>query len=192
MKRELRDRFRTTLAALSREEIEAKSNAAAQNLFESKAYQNANTLMVFVSLSSEIDTTPIVLRAWQDRKRVLVPRLSWQQRRILPIETRSLTDAINGPRFGIHEASSGPPAPIGTIDLVLVPGLAFDKYGNRLGRGRGFYDRFLASSEFNGLACALAFEEQVTESLPVSPHDRPVHMLVTDQKLRRFRRPASS
>ena len=189
MKKELRQRFRIKLASLSREQLEAKSIAAAQLLFESKAYQSAETLMVFVSLSSEIDTTPVVLRAWQDHKRVLVPRISWEQRRMLPVEIYSLTDGINPPRFGIHEAGPGLPVPVGSVDLVLVPGLAFDEYGNRLGRGRGFYDRFLANPEFRGLACALAIEVQVTDSLPVGPHDRPVHLLITDEKVRRFDRP---
>jgi len=73
------------------------------------------------------------------------------------------------------------------IDLVLVPGLAFDEFGHRLGRGRGFYDRFLAHPEFTGVACALAFEEQMTPSVPVGPLDRKVSMLITDKKVRRFK-----
>ncbi len=149
-------------------------------------YVKAEVVMVFLSIASEIDTAPIVLRAWQDRKRVLAPKVSWEQRRMLPVEIRSLTEDLTVSSMGIREPIAGVPIPVSLIDLVIVPGLGFDEYGNRLGRGRGFYDRFLAHPEFKGVACALAFEEQVTPSIPVGPLDRRVDMLVTDQKVRKF------
>jgi 5-formyltetrahydrofolate cyclo-ligase len=90
--------------------------------------------------------------------------------------------------MGLREPVAGAPIPISIIDLVVVPGLAFDKSGNRLGRGRGFYDRFLAHPEFTGLTSAFAFEEQFLPEIPVDPLDRSVDMLVTDKKVRRFRR----
>ena len=186
MKKEMRTRFRSLLTALSPGEIEAKSMAVARHLYETKAYRQAQTIMVFLSLPGEINTTPIILRAWQGHKRILAPKISWEQRRMLPIEIHSLTDRPIIPQFGAHEVGAGAPVPASVIDLVLVPGLGFDEFGNRLGRGRGFYDRFLSSPDFQGLACALAFEEQVTDAIPVGPHDRPVHLLITDQKTREF------
>ncbi len=149
---------------------------------------SAEVIMVFLSLPTEIDTSPIVLRAWQDRKRVLAPKVSWSQRRMLPVEIRSLTEEVSDASMGIREPVSGIPFPIPLIDLVIVPGLGFDEFGNRLGRGRGFYDRFLAHPEFRGVSCAMALEEQMTTSIPVGPLDRRVDMLVTDQKVRRFSR----
>ncbi len=143
--------------------------------------------MVFLSLPTEVDTTPIVLRAWQDRKRVLAPKVSWNQRRMLPLEIRSLTDDLMVSTMGIREPVTGIPIPINLIDLVIVPGLGFDEHGNRLGRGRGFYDRFLAHPEFHGVACGLCIEEQVISTLPAGPLDRQVDMLVTDEKVRRFK-----
>ena len=142
--------------------------------------------MVFLSLPTEVDTSHLVLRAWQDRKRVLAPKVSWNQRRMLPVEIRSLTDDLAVSGMGVREPVAGIPYPVSMIDLVVVPGLGFDEYGNRLGRGRGFYDRFLAHPEFKGTACALAFEEQVTSSIPVGPLDRRVDLLVTEAKVRRF------
>jgi len=142
--------------------------------------------MVFLSLPLEIETSSIVLRAWQDRKRVLAPKVSWSQRRMLPVEIRSLTDDLVVTNLGMREPVSGIPFPISLIDLVIVPGLGFDEFGNRLGRGRGFYDRFLAHPEFRGVSCALALEAQMTPAVPVGPLDRNVDMLVTDEKVRRF------
>ena len=186
MKKELRQRLRKILAEVPPEAHSTGSLQACHRLFEQRAYVKAEVVMVFLSIGSEIDTAPVVLRAWQDRKRVLAPKVSWEQRRMLPVEIRSLTEDLTVSNMGIREPIAGVPIPVSLIDLVIVPGLGFDEYGNRLGRGRGFYDRFLAHPEFKGVACALAFEEQVTPSIPVGPLDRRVDMLVTDQKVRKF------
>ena len=81
---------------------------------------------------------------------------------------------------------AGKPLPLDLIDLVLVPGLGFTDAGYRIGRGMGFYDRFLAQSEFNGISCGFAFQEQVLGELPLLDHDVPLGMLVSDQGIRRF------
>jgi len=72
------------------------------------------------------------------------------------------------------------------IDLVVVPGMGFTRKGYRIGRGMGFYDRFLAQAEFIGLSCGLAFEEQVLDNIPVLDHDMPLSMLVTNRGILRF------
>lgn len=186
-KKELRQRLRKVIADIPREQLETKSMRANHRLFEQPEYIKAEVILVFLSLPTEIDTSPLVLRAWQDRKRVLAPKVSWSQRRMMPVEIRSLTDDLAISQMGIREPVSGIPFPTSTIDLLIVPGLGFDEYGNRLGRGRGFYDRFLAHPEFRGIACAMAFEEQMTPLVPAGPLDRHVDMLVTDKKIRRFK-----
>lgn len=186
MKKDLRQKLRSVLAGIPAEEVAARSHRACEHLFAQPEFAKAEIVMVFLSLATEIDTSPIVLRAWQQRKRVLAPKVSWGQRRMLPVEIRSLTDDLAETTMGIREPLSGIPFPIPLIDLVIVPGLAFDEFGNRLGRGRGFYDRFLANPELRSVACGMAFEAQVVPSMPVGPLDRRVQMLVTDEKVRRF------
>ena len=187
VKKELRQRLRKIVARIPPEELETRSLRACHRLFQQPEYVKAEVIMVFLSIPTEINTSPIVLRAWQDRKRVLAPKVSWSQRRMMPVEIRSLTDDLAVSPMGIREPVSGIPFPISMIDLVIVPGLGFDEYGHRLGRGRGFYDRFLAHPEFKGVSCAMAFEEQMTPTVPVGPLDRHVHMLVTDENVRRFK-----
>lgn len=189
VKNELRQRLRKILADIPPDVLSAKSFRACHLLFEQPEFTRAEVVMVFLSLPTEIDTSSLVLRCWQDRKRVLAPKVSWNQRRMLAVEIRSLTDDLGVSTTGIREPLTGVPFPVSLIDLVLVPGLAFDEFGNRLGRGRGFYDQFLANPEFRGVACALALEEQITPSVPVGPTDRPVDMMVTDQQVRRFKTP---
>ena len=185
-KQELRQRLRQTVARIPADQIGTRSLRVAHRLFEQPEYVRAEAIMVFLSLPSEIETTPIVLRAWQDSKRVLAPKVSWNQRRMLPLEFRSLTEDLVSSSMGIREPIAGIPFPIPLIDLVIVPGLGFDEYGHRVGRGRGFYDRFLANTDFRGVACGLAFTEQIVPAIPAGPLDRPVDMLITDETVRRF------
>jgi 5-formyltetrahydrofolate cyclo-ligase len=106
---------------------------------------------------------------------------------MLPVEITSLSTenlTITGP--GVREPIAGNPVPVREIDLAIVPGLGFTTSGHRIGRGMGFYDRFLAQSDFIGVSCGLAFEEQIVQDLPVLDHDMPLSMLATDRGIRRF------
>ncbi|MEK6798251.1 MAG: 5-formyltetrahydrofolate cyclo-ligase [Planctomycetota bacterium] len=187
MKPELRQRLRTALAGIESDDLAGRSLRAAHHVFELPEYIRAESVMVFLSLPHEVDTTPIVLRCWQDGKRVLAPKVSWNQRRMLPVEIRSLTDDLAASNMGIREPVAGLPFPVDSIDLVIVPGLGFDEYGNRLGRGRGFYDRFLAHPGFRGVACGLGLQTQMLPRLPHGPLDRRVDLVVTEENVYRFR-----
>ena len=187
-KRDLRQRLRKILASIPPDQIQAKSAACCRLLIEQPEYAKAEILMVFLSRPTELDTTPLVLRAWQDRKRVLAPKVSWEQRRMMPVEVRSLTHDLAETSLGIREPLSGVPIPVSMIDLVIVPGLGFDEKGNRLGRGRGFYDRFLAHPQLRAVKCAVAFEEQLCPEVPCDPLDVGVDIVVTDVKVRRARK----
>ncbi len=187
-KRELRQELRRKLAAIPPVELQQRSALACRRLCETAEYRRAEVIMLFLSTPNEVDTTQLALQAWADSKRVLAPRVTWDQRRMLPIEIQSLASGVEDGYMGIREPVEGLPVPVADIELVIVPGLAFDEQGNRLGRGRGFYDRFLAHRDFHGVACALAFENQIVPSVPVSETDARVHMLVTDERVRRFAR----
>ena len=186
MKKELRLRLRKIMAGLTAEDLHHRSLQACDRLTETDVYRAAEVIMVFLSLPTEVDTTPLVLQSWRDRKRVLAPKVSWEQRRMLPIEVRSLSDGLEETRLGLREPAQGVPFPLDQIDVVIVPGLGFDVSGNRIGRGRGFYDRFLAQSEWHGVSCGLALEVQVVEHVPTGEQDMRIDMLVTDAAVRHF------
>jgi len=187
VKKELRQRLRAVMASIKPEELCARSAKACQLFAEQPEYQRAQVVQVYFSIASEADTMPLVLRAWQEGKRVVAPKVSWEQRRMLPIEISSVVD-LSEAYMGIREPTQGVPLPVSEIDLVVLPGLGFDKFGNRLGRGKGFYDRFLAHRDYRAVSCALAMEEQFVDAVPVGPHDMPIDMLVTDGQVRRFGR----
>src|SRR5215218_5300598 len=184
-KQAVRRSLRETLARMTDADRHAKSVSACRCVVSSQEFDAARVVMLYLSTPTEVDTAPIALRAWQDGKQVVVPKVSWDQRRILPVEISSLKDGLTttGP---VREPIAGKPIPLDLIDLVIVPGLGFTRTGYRIGRGMGFYDRFLAQPDFIGRSCGLAFEEQVLESLPVLDHDVPLSMLATDTGIRRF------
>ncbi len=177
----IRKSLREKLAGMSPQDRHAKSQAACSLLLVSPEFQIADVIMIYLSTPSEVDTAAIALRAWQRGKTVVAPKVSWEQRRMLPVEITTLSSGlmVSGP--GIREPATGKPVPINMIDLVIVPGLGFTRDGRRIGRGMGFYDRFLSQPEFTGNSCGLAFEEQVVENLPVLDHDMPLGMLITDR-----------
>lgn len=187
MKNALRERIIARLRAISAADRAARSARACALLAEQTEYERSRAILIFLSTPQEIDTAPLAMKAWTDRKRLLAPRVSWDEHEILPIEIRSLTEDIQEARYGIREPVGGSPTPIADIDLVVLPGLAFDGAGTRLGRGRGFFDRFLAQPGFRAIKCALAFEEQFVPAVPADAHDVRIDMLVTDAAVRRFR-----
>ena len=181
----IRRQLRETLAAMTDAQRHDKSLAACRFVAATPEFDAARVVMLYLSTPTEVDTASLALKCWQQNKSVVVPKVSWDQRRMLPVEISSLKDAMTmtGP---VREPVSGKPIPPDLIDLVIVPGLGFTPKGYRIGRGMGFYDRFLAQPEFVGLSCGLSFEEQVLPELPVLDHDVPLGMLVTDRGVRRF------
>jgi 5-formyltetrahydrofolate cyclo-ligase len=182
----LRRQLREQLVAMTDEVRHQKSVAACGFVASTPEFQAASVVMLYLSMPTEVDTSPLALKAWQAGKTVVVPKVSWDQRRMLPVEISSLNDHVTTSGPGVREPIEGKPVPVDFIDLVIVPGLGFTEKGYRIGRGMGFYDRFLAQGEFIGTSCGLAFDEQIVAELPVLDHDIPLSMLVTDRGVRRF------
>jgi 5-formyltetrahydrofolate cyclo-ligase len=185
-KAEVRKHLRAVLTGLSETERHRKSIAACNLVVASPEFAAARVVMLYLSTPTELDTASLALKSWQAGKTVVVPKVSWDQRRMLPVEITSLHTELTTTGPGFREPINGQPMPIDFIDLVVVPGLGFTPTGYRIGRGMGFYDRFLAQPEFLGVSCGLAFEEQIVEQLPVLDHDMPLSMLATDRGIRRF------
>jgi 5-formyltetrahydrofolate cyclo-ligase len=182
----LRKHLRDVLDRMGETDRHAKSLTICSLIAASPEFAAARVIMLYLSTPTEVETAALALRAWQAGKTVVVPKVSWDQRRMLPVEISSLHDQMTSTGPGIREPIAGRPMPVEFIDLVIVPGLGFTNTGFRIGRGMGFYDRFLAQTEFVGLSCGLAFSEQVVEQLPLLDHDVPLSMLATDHGLRRF------
>jgi len=185
-KAELRRELLNRLHSISPEQRNEKSRKACRNLISSEQFQSASTVMMFVSLPHEVDTSEAILHAWQLGKAVAVPKVSWQQRHMIAVQINSLETGFSTSSSGLRNPTAGAPVPFGDIDLVVTPALAFDKEGNRLGRGGCFYDRFFANPELKATRCGFSFAEQLLDSIPTADHDEAVDMLVTDEQVTYF------
>lgn len=182
-KAQLRTQFRKILLGMSLEERVEKSRKACQNLMRTEQFADVVTVMAFLSLPHEVDTSEAILCAWQLGKTVAAPKISWQQRHMIPVEIKSLDTGFSTEIGELRNPVKGLPIPFEEIDMVITPGLGFDKSGNRLGRGGSYYDRFFTNEGLRAIKCGLAFAEQVVDHVTVTDRDVPVDMLVTDEQV---------
>jgi 5-formyltetrahydrofolate cyclo-ligase len=182
-KAELRRELLNCLLAIPSQQRSERSRKACRNLVSTEQFQRASTIMMFLSLPHEVDTAEAILQAWQLGKAVAVPKISWQQRHMIAVEINSLETGLLTSSSGLRNPVAGVPVPFGDIDLVVAPGLGFDKKGNRLGRGGSYYDRFFANEKLKAARCGFGFAEQLVELIPAAEHDEPVEILVTDEEI---------
>ncbi len=137
--------------------------------------------MVYVDFRAEVETGTLLEEVLERGKRLVLPKV--QPRGLLAcLRVTDTKDDLVAGRHGILEPRSDGTIAVcpREIDLVVVPGVAFTRYGYRLGYGGGYYDRFLAQEAPGAVAIGLAFEVQMAECLPVESHDRPVDMVITE------------
>ena len=172
-----RRRIRESLRAFPAEARRAASRPLREMLQAQPIWSQAHRLFCFAPLADEPDITGIISDALRANKTVALPRYDPTSDRYSAAQISSLSQCISG-QFGALEPAAGCPAVLlNQLDLVLVPGVAFDFAGRRLGRGKGFYDRLLA--EVRGHKCGVAFDEQIVAELPEETHDVRVDSIVT-------------
>jgi len=182
-KGQLRLKLQKCLLEMSAEQRSEKSRRACRNLTSTAQFQSASAVMLYLSLPHEVDTSEAILYAWQLGKIVVVPKISWEQRHMIPVRINSLETGFSIEATGLRNPITGVPIPIKEIDLVVAPALGFDREGNRLGRGGSYYDRFFANKELKASRCGFVFSEQIIDSVPAADHDKRVDFLVTDKEV---------
>lgn len=179
MKSKLRKQVLAARDALSPEERGDKSRKIEELLFALPEFRSARTVLFFASFRSEVETGPMIRRALASGKRLVLPKVAGSELGLF--EVRELEKDVAPGAWGIPEPRETRPVRLAEIDLVIVPGAAFDERGNRIGYGAGFYDKLLPG--FPGMTVALAFESQIIESIPASAHDIPVRKIVTEKRV---------
>lgn len=169
-KKELRRTIRERKRAMTEEEIVRRSEKLGQLFAQSDAYQAAKTIYGYLPYNQEVRTVPMLEQALKDSKRVAVPKVYGDEMKFLYLD--DLTKVEKG-YAGIPEPIADEPVADDTTALVLMPGLAFDPQGHRIGYGGGFYDKFLAA-EPNHPTLALCYEFQMLPLLDTEEHDIPV------------------
>jgi 5-formyltetrahydrofolate cyclo-ligase len=178
----LRERMIAARAGLSPGERAAASLAIASRLESLPAWSGARTVALYAPIGAEVDTAELALRAISGGKRVVWPRLA-PSGKAMEFAACAAADLVAGPARACEPPPSSPSVPAGEIDLVAVPGVAFDARGGRLGRGRGHYDASLARFRPGAFRVGLAFESQVVAAVPAEPHDERLDAIVTETRV---------
>ena len=174
----LRKQIHTVLQKIS---PMARAIASAQicaRLKEQEFWKNVATILFFAPLPGEVDLWPLLEETLTARRTVALPRFDPAEQSYVACRVQNLRTEIVAGQFGIREPDTGCiEIPFGRLDLILVPGIAFDLHGNRLGRGKGFYDRIL--TEVRGVKCGVAFDEQIADEIPAGKLDLPMDFILT-------------
>ncbi|MBQ2164339.1 MAG: 5-formyltetrahydrofolate cyclo-ligase [Muribaculaceae bacterium] len=172
-KKQLRKSIKAQVALMSAESKLEQSNNVFQYIENSPLFAQSKRVMIFSSLPDEIPTHHVIER-WSKIKELYLPRVNGDDLEVVRYSPSEITTGS----FNILEPTSKDLLSPLMLDLIIVPGVAFDRNGNRCGRGKGFYDRFL--SQTHAATIAVCFDCQLVEQLPTEPHDIPAQYIVTN------------
>lgn len=181
----LRAQARAALSALLPDARAAYSLAIVHHLSTLGVDTREGPILAFAPMPSEPDIAPLIRRRLAAGLPTAIPCVDWQTSAMVPRLIKNWDrDVVSAGRGVCHAREACPALDVALMELVLVPGLAFDHAGNRLGRGGGHYDRFLARLAAHTLTMGVAFDVQIVDNppLPSEGHDRPVHIVVTESR----------
>lgn len=171
-KRDIRREVSARKRAMDVAARECESMAVLDRLTEIDEFGRACRILVYNSLPDELSTVRL-LEQYSERKQLFLPRVNGDDLDILPYDAGK----IGVGAFSIGEPMGDDLVDPATIDLVIVPAVAYDRYGNRVGRGKGYYDRLLAG--MHAVTIGICYDCQLVDSIESEPHDRPVDIVVT-------------
>jgi len=181
LKKDIRDQLLRLLRNQKEEDRRRKSLVIQEKLFTTQEFQNSKTILFYASFDGEVETHEMMLRAMEIGKKIALPTIIRGQQEFVPVIVDNLASLENGP-YGIKQPKLDPSQELraSALDLCVVPGVAFDRQNHRLGRGAGYYDRFLNTLPKEIPSIGLAFCFQLVDALPKQAHDVPVSFVISD------------
>lgn len=185
-KKVLRKKILTERKNINTVEKGEMDNKILDKFYQSEYYKKSKKIFIYVSFDSEINTKGIINKALIDNKKIYVPRTEFKTRLMDAVEITSLDNLIEN-EYGILEPSiKDPHVNPNELDLIVVPGVAFDRQGGRMGYGAGFYDRYFNKINKENIKeiikLALAYDFQVLEKVPMNEQDMPVNCIITESE----------
>lgn len=172
-KRDIRRSVRSRIALLSEQQKTEASQQIFAKIATLPAFENAKVVALFASLHDEPQTEQFIAE-WHGRKRIVLPRCEGEVMNFYDYSP----DVMESGSFGINEPQGVEPCRPSEIDFMVIPGVAFTPDGRRLGRGKGFYDRYLSQEEFAAITVGICFREQVVDDIPSESHDKVVESVI--------------
>lgn len=182
-KRLARAELKAALATI-RPQLGTISRAVCTQIAAQPWWNDARVVMLFAPMPDEIDLLPLATEAITAGKRVCVPKVDWAACAMAPVALQHGTADLVIGRHGVPEPRAGlTEVPASELDVILAPGLGFDAAGHRLGRGAGFYDRFLRSPGVRAVVAGVCPEALLRDAIPAGATDAPVRFLVTERRV---------
>jgi 5-formyltetrahydrofolate cyclo-ligase len=174
--------------SLSVREITDKSSIIFKRLEALDAYQKSKTIMCYMDFRNEVATRKFIINSLENKKRILLPlvdKINKNKSRIIPYEVNDLDLDLEKGILGILEPKKSLKklTDYKDIDVIVVPGVAFDPFKNRIGYGAGYYDRFLKTVGENCLKIGVAFELQIINRINADTHDVPLNIIITEKRV---------
>ena len=179
-KSEIRKRIISLRNSLTEEELKKANNIITDKVINSDFYKNAKSIFIYISFGSEVNTIDIINNALKCNKEIYVPKTNKMKKEMEAIRIHNL-DNMSVDKWGILEPNNVDENLIGTkFDLIIMPGVAFDKGGNRIGYGGGYYDKYISKYQHKTTLLALAYNIQIVESIESDEHDIKVDCIIAD------------
>jgi 5-formyltetrahydrofolate cyclo-ligase len=178
LKAALRAHVRLELQKLSSDERTVASARVCARLEQQAVWKQAHSILFYAPLPDEPDVWPLLAVGLSIGKTIALPRFVPEQNLYVACLIRDPARDLHGGQFGVREPNDPcPQVPLNRLDFILLPGVGFDLNGRRLGRGKGFYDQWLA--DHHGTMCGVAFDQQIVSKIPVEPHDIRLSCILT-------------
>ena len=184
-KTQIRDEIANTISALSASEIDEKTRAIESRLFDFANFLESKIALMYINSNLEVPTDSIIQKTYNYNKIVVLPAFDPESFKMALMKVDAFEqELIPGPR-GILEPDAGKCkiVPMDRIDIAIIPGLAFDEKGGRIGSGTGYYDRLIPRLAITTRKVALTFEEQIVPQVPMESHDKHVDIIITDKRI---------
>ncbi len=173
------------ISELPGSEIAEKTRAIEDRLFEFANFLEAKIALLYVNGDYEVNTENIIKRAYSYHKIVVLPAFDPERHEMMPMKVDQFPkELIPGPRGVLEpDPSQCKIVPLERVDIAIIPGLAFDEKGGRIGSGKGYYDRLIPKLAITTRKVALTFEEQIVPQVPMESHDKHVDIIITDKRI---------
>lgn len=184
-KNEIRKKILNIRNNMTNEQVLEKSSIIMNKLIASEEYKKSKTVFIYMDFKNEVTTSKLIKSMIEEGKRVVIPYTDTINTVIIPVELQDIENDLKISPFGYMEPKKEKIIPVDPkeFDLIIVPGVVFDKRLNRIGFGKGYYDRILINKRHDVKAVAVAFELQVLDEIPFEEHDVKMDMIITEENI---------
>ncbi len=183
-KQQIRDQITRKLEKISGQQKQAKIQDIESRLFDFANFLEAKIVLLYTPSAGEVDTRHIIRRTFDYNKLVVLPAFDLQQGEVTLMKVDDPADLVPGPRGNLEpDPRRCKKVPLECIDIAIIPGLAMDEKGGRIGSGKGFYDRLIPRLPVTSRKVGLVFEDQIVSQVPMESHDKYVDIIITEKRV---------